>query len=96
MSDTHLQVDKAKKRKPRKAPPPLAVMGSAEEMAVITLTGKVESTPTSWDNLPTYSVFSGSPDGSFPMMKVSKRQYADMRTGKSTECGSGRCYRIFF
>ncbi|UYD38961.1 hypothetical protein [Tolypothrix sp. PCC 7601] len=96
MSDTHLQVDKTRKRKPRRQPPPLAVMGSVEEMQTISITGKVDSTPTTWENLPPYSIFSGSPDGSFPMIKVTKRQYADMRTGKSTECGSGRCYRIFF
>lgn len=96
MSDTQLQTTKPKQRKPRKAPPPLAVMSSVEEMAQVNLVGKVEPSPTSWDNLPVYAVFSGSSDGSFPMIKVNKSMYSDMRTGQAYRCGSGRCYRIFF
>lgn len=88
------QEDKPKKRKPRPALPALAAVAGASEMTEVKLTGWVDSSPTNWESLPVYSLFSRSADGSFPLFKKSKSQYVDLRTGKSEWCGSGRCYKV--
>lgn len=83
-----------KKKRPPRALPSLAAAAGASDMANVVYNCKVDTTPISWDNLPIYSLFSRSADGSFPLFKISKSQYADLRTGKSEWCGSGRCYKV--
>lgn len=85
-----------KKKRARRQPPPLPSQAGASEMSVASYECKVETTPTNWDSLPIWSAFSLSSDGSYPQVKVSRRQYCDLRTGKSFEAGSGRCYRVIF
>ncbi|MGB3755052.1 MAG: hypothetical protein WBA07_01580 [Rivularia sp. (in: cyanobacteria)] len=74
--------------------PTLPSVASASDMTDVTYSCKADSTPTSWDVLPLYGVFSLSPDGSFPMVKISKSKACDLRTAKSIPVGSGRCYRV--
>lgn len=83
-----------KKLKPRKPLPPLVTSAGANEMPEVSYAGRVENSPVNWVDLPRYALFSGSPDGSYPLLKISKTQYVDLRTGKSNWCGSGRCYRV--
>lgn len=83
-----------KPKKTRKALPSLQGGAGASQMETVTYTSKVEASPTNWENLPLYAVFSLASDGSYPLIKVSKSKYADLRTGNSEWVGSGRCYRV--
>ncbi|WP_375471004.1 hypothetical protein [uncultured Nostoc sp.] len=84
------------KRRQRKQPPPLPSAAGANEMNDASYQCKVDNSPIAWDALPIWHAFSLSSDGSYPHVKVSKRQYCDLRTGKAYSAGSGRCYRIIF
>jgi hypothetical protein len=94
MSELIKQEKEPKKLKPRKPLPPLITSAGANEMPEVNYLGRVENSPTNWGDLPRYALFSGSADGSYPLLKISKTQYVDLRTGKSQWCGSGRCYRV--
>lgn len=87
---------KNKPKRARKQPPPLPSVASATEMGNVAYQCKVDSAPISWDALPLWTAFSLSGDGSYPHVKVSKRQYCDLRTGRAYPVGSGRCYKIIF
>ena len=78
----------------RKALPSLPSTASATNMTDVDYHCKVDGSPISWDSLPLYGVFSLSPDGSYPHVKVSCSKACDLRTGKSIPVGSGRCYRV--
>lgn len=80
----------------RRALPSLPSTASASEMSSTTYEVKVDTTPVNWEALPIYSVFSLSPDGSYPLVKVHRSKYADLRTGNSHAVGSGRCFRVVF
>jgi hypothetical protein len=100
VGDTAPTVDisngKTERKRLRRALPSLPSTASASEMGSVSYEVKVEATPTNWEALPIYSVFSLSPDGSYPLIKVHRSKYADLRTGNSHAVGSGRCFRVIF
>ncbi len=83
-------------KRPRRNFPALPSMPAASEMSDVAYSCKVDSSPTGWEALQLYSPFSLSPDGSYPLVKVSRSKACDLRTGKSLAVGSGRCYRVIF
>lgn len=86
----------ATKTKLRRSLPSLPSTPGASQMGDIAYNCKVDSSPTSWESVPLYCLFSQSADGSYPLVKVSRSKAADLRTGKSLPVGSGRCYRVVF
>ena len=88
--------DKPRTRRQRKALPSLPSTTSATEMVDVEYRCKVDTTPITWEQLPLYSMFSLSPDGSFPQVKISKSRRFELRSANSFPCGSGRCYRVMF
>ena len=88
--------DKPRKRRQRKALPSLPSVASGTDMTDVEYRCKVDTTPITWEQLPIYSMFSLSPDGSFPQVKISKSRRFELRTANSFPCGSGRCYRVMF
>ena len=87
---------KTERKRLRRTLPSLPSTASASEMISATYEVKVDVTPVNWDALPIYSVFSLSADGSYPLIKVHRSKYADLRTGNSHAVGSGRCFRVIF
>ncbi len=87
---------KTERKRLRRTLPSLPSTASASEIGSVTYEAKVDTTPTNWDALPIYSVFSLSPDGSYALMKVHRSKYCDLRTGNSHAVGSGRCFRVIF
>ena len=88
--------DKPIKHRQRKALPSLPSVASASEMVDVVYSCKVDTTPITWEQLPLYAMFSLSPDGSYPQVKISKSRRFEIRSGNSHPCGSGRCYRVMF
>lgn len=86
----------ATKTKLRRSLPSLPSAPGASQMLDVNYQCKVDSSPSSWETVPLYSLFSQSADGSYPLVKVSRSKAADLRTGKSMPVGSGRCYRVVF
>ena len=86
----------AGKARVRKNFPSLPSAAGAAEMGDINYSCKVDTSPTLWESLPLYSVFSLSPDGSYPLVNVTRSKACELRTGKSIFAGSGRCYRVVF
>lgn len=95
-SEQLLNNDKPRTRRQRKALPSLPSVASGTDMTDVEYRCKVDTTPITWEQLPLYSLFSLSPDGSFPQVKISKSRRFEIRTAKSHPCGSGRCYRVMF
>lgn len=95
MTETLSSTNPTKKKRIRKPLPTLNVSAGADQMADVTYTAKVDTTPISWESLPLYAIFSANSDGSYPLVKINKTQYAEMRTGRGFPCGGGRCYRVF-
>lgn len=91
-----ISIGKTERKRIRRTLPSLPSTASASEMSSATYEVKVDTTPTNWDALPIYSVFSLSADGSYPLIKVHRSKYADLRTGNSHAVGSGRCFRVIF
>lgn len=87
---------KDKKKRPKRQPPPLPAASGASDLADIVYNCKVDASAIAWESLPIWSVFSLSADGSYPLVKVSRSLYCDIRTGKSYSAGSGRCYKVIF
>ena len=84
--------------KPRRQRPmrSIAQMGSASEMKEITYTHKVDNVPTDWKNVPTFSKFSRSDDGSFPCVKTSKSSFIDLaRERQERDIFAGSVYRLY-
>ncbi len=52
--------------------PSLPSAASAADMNQVEYSGLCDRTAVEWDSLRNYEMFSLSPDGSFPMMKVSR------------------------
>lgn len=74
--------------------PSLPTASSLSDMNKATYTGLVDNTPTEWNYLKNYEMFSLSADGSFPMMKVSCSKAVMIHNREVMMVGSGRCYRI--
>lgn len=79
--------------RPRSLPSLQSVTGTSE-MAEASFIGRVDKSPTEWQLLPLYAVFSTAEDGSHPHLKVSKSKCVSLVDGKAYPVGSGRCYRL--
>ncbi|MCV3215107.1 hypothetical protein OGM63_16570 [Plectonema radiosum NIES-515] len=83
-----------KDTKQRRHLPSLPSATSATEMTAIAYKGLSDKTPVEWTFLKNYELFSLSPDGSFPMMKVSRSKAVRLSDREVLMVGGGRCYRI--
>jgi hypothetical protein len=55
-----------------------------------------DKTPVEWSQLKNYEIFSISPDGSNPMMKVSRWKAVSISDREALMVGGGLCYRVSF
>jgi hypothetical protein len=76
--------------------PSLPGATSATEMTAVTYNGLSDKTPVEWVSLKNYEIFSLSPDGSFPLMKVSRSKAVRLSDREVLMVGGGRCYRVSF
>ncbi len=83
-----------KDAKQRRSLPSLPGASSASEMAGVTYNGLSDKTPVEWSSLKNYEIFSLSPDGSFPLMKVSRSKAVRLSDREVLMVGGGRCYRV--
>ncbi|MBW4572175.1 MAG: hypothetical protein KME31_30550 [Tolypothrix carrinoi HA7290-LM1] len=83
-----------KDTKQRRHLPSLPSATSATEMTVVAYSGLSDKTPVEWSFLKNYELFSLSPDGSFPMMKVSRSKAVRLSDREVLMVGGGRCYRV--
>ena len=83
-----------KEIKQRRHLPSLPSATAAGEMNPVTYAGLADKTPVEWSFLKNYELFSLSPDGSFPMMKVSRSKAVRLSDREVLMVGGGRCYRI--
>lgn len=83
-----------KDTKVRRHLPSLPSATSATEMTAVIYNGLSDKTPVEWSFLKNYEVFSLSPDGSFPMMKVSRSKAVRLSDREVLMVGGGRCYRV--
>jgi hypothetical protein len=83
-----------KDNKQRRHLPSLPGATSATEMTTVTYNGLSDKTPVEWGFLKNYEIFSLSPDGSFPLMKVSRSKAVRLSDREVLMVGSGRCYRV--
>lgn len=83
-----------KDAKQRRNLPSLPSATSATEMNSVTYNGLSDKTPVEWSFLKNYEIFSLSPDGSFPMMKVSRSKAVRLSDREVLMVGGGRCFRI--
>lgn len=86
--------DKPKKDKQKRHLPSLPSAASAADMNPVTFSGLSDKTAVEWNSLKNYEMFSLSPDGSFPMMKVSRSKAVRLADRQVMMVGSGRCYRV--
>lgn len=84
----------AKVNKQRRNLPSLPSATSATEMTAVMYNGLSDKTPVEWSFLKNYEIFSLSPDGSFPMMKVSRSKAVRLSDREVLMVGGGRCYRV--
>ena len=84
----------SKQSRRHKSLPGLPSASSASDMNDATYTAKVDRTPVDWSQLKNYEVFSRSPDGSFPMIKVSCSKAVLVTTREVFQVGSGRVHKI--
>lgn len=82
------------KEKPKRHLPALPSAVSAADMTPVDYSGLADKTAVEWNYLKNYEMFSLSPDGSFPMMKVSRSKAVRLADREVMMVGSGRCYRI--
>lgn len=74
----------------------ISQMGSATDMKDVNLVYKVDNVPTEWKNVPTFSKFSRSDDGSFPCVKTSKSSFVDLhRERQERDILAGSVYRLY-
>lgn len=83
-----------KDAKQRRHLPSLPSATSATEMNSVIYNGLSDKTPFDGSFLKNYELFSLSPDGSFPMIKVSRSKAVRLSDREVLMVGSGRCYRV--
>ncbi len=66
----------------------------AEDMAKAAYSGLVDNTPKEWKSLKNYELFSLTPDGLFPWLKVSRNKAVRLFDGHVEMVSDGRCYKI--
>lgn len=87
--------DKSRKGgKQKRYLPSLPSSSSANEMSKAEYSGLVDKTAVEWRSLKNYEMFSLSPDGLFPMLKVSRSKAVRLADREVMMVGSGRCHRI--
>lgn len=74
--------------------PVLQAASSSEDMAKATYSGLVDKTPVEWKSMDNYSLFSLTPDGLFPMLKVSRNKAVRLFDRNVEMVSGGRCYKI--
>ncbi|MDZ8135138.1 MAG: hypothetical protein RM049_07515 [Nostoc sp. DedQUE04] len=85
---------KPKKERARRYLPSLPSAGSAADMNQVEYLGLADRTAVEWDSLKNYEMFSLSPDGSFPLMKVSRSKAVRLADREVMMVGGGRCFRV--
>ncbi|MGI2909028.1 hypothetical protein [Tolypothrix sp. VBCCA 56010] len=66
------------------------VLEKLTEMTAVIYNGLSDKTPVEWNFLKNYEVFSLSPDGSFPMIKVSRSKAVRLSDREVLMVGGGR------
>lgn len=74
--------------------PTLQPISSTGDMTKVEYSGLVDKTPVEWKSLKNYELFSLSPDGLFPMMKVSRNKAVRLHDRNVEMVSGGRCHRI--
>lgn len=82
------------KDKPKRHLPALPSAVSAADMNNVEYSGLADRTAVEWSSLQNYEMFSLSPDGSFPMLKVSRSKAVRLADRQVMMVGSGRCFRV--
>lgn len=82
------------KDKTRRHLPSLPSAISAADMNAVEYSALADRTAVEWNSLQNYELFSLSPDGSFPMMKVSRSKAVRLADRHVMMVGSGRCFRV--
>lgn len=86
--------EKPKRERARRHLPSLPSAASAADMNQVEYSGLCDRTAVEWDSLKNYEMFSLSPDGSFPMMKVSRSKAVRLADRQVMMVGGGRCFRV--
>ncbi|MEH2467500.1 hypothetical protein [Nostoc sp.] len=86
--------DSPKRERARRYLPSLPSAASAADMNQVEYLGLADRTAVEWDSLKNYEIFSLSPDGSFPMMKVSRSKAVRLADREVMMVGGGRCFRV--
>jgi hypothetical protein len=81
-------------RATRRPLPSLPSAASAADMNQVDYSALADRTPIEWVSLKNYEMFSLSPDGSFPMMKVSRSKAVRLADREAMMVGGGRCFRV--
>lgn len=85
-------------KKPRRQRPMRAIsqMSGAEDMKEVAHNYRVDTMTTEWKNVPTFTMFSRSSDGSFPCIKCNKSSFIDIRRERQeTNIFAGSVYRLY-
>ncbi|WP_138504053.1 hypothetical protein [Nostoc sp. PA-18-2419] len=85
---------KTKKERAKRYLPSLPSAASAADMNQVEYLGLCDRTAVEWNSLKNYEVFSLSPDGSFPLMKVSRSKAVRLADREVMMVGGGRCFRV--
>ncbi len=83
-----------KEVKQRRYLPSLPTASNADDMSKVDYSGLVDRTPVEFKSLKNYELFSLSPDGLFPMLKVSRNKVVRLFDREVTMTEGGRCHRI--
>ncbi|MEH2422490.1 MAG: hypothetical protein V7K48_16710 [Nostoc sp.] len=83
-----------KPKRTRRYLPSLPSAASAADMNQVEYSGLADRTAIEWDSLRNYEMFSLSPDGSFPLMKVSRSKAVRLADRQVLMAGGGRCFRV--
>ena len=78
----------------RRPLPSLPSAASAADMNQVEYSALADRTAIEWVSLKNYEMFSLSPDGSFPMMKVSRSKAVRLADREAMMVGGGRCFRV--
>jgi hypothetical protein len=82
------------KQKPKRQLPSLPSAVAVADMNTVDYSALADKTAVEWNFLKNYEMFSLSPDGSFPMIKVSRSKAVRIADREVMMVGGGRCYRV--